>query len=131
MTNNEVPISGVLKYIKQDRDRYRQKLETLVPYTKNLEEKVKELMVRNLTLENAMKDYAEMKKTARRVGVLEGEKLKLIAENSALVSDYKKSEWYAQLKASRKALRRENILLKQALNKYLVSKYPIEEENDD
>ena len=112
MMENDIPIEGVLKYIKRDRDKYKEKLETLVPYTKSLEAKLKELTARNLTLEEALKDYDEMKKIAKRVRVLETEKEGLIKENSAIISDYKTSEWYKMLKEDRRRLRKQNKELK-------------------
>ena len=120
MIQNDIPIEGVLKYIKRERDKYKEKLETLIPYTKSLEAKLKELTARNLTLENALKDYNETKKIAKRVSVLELEKERLIKENSAIIADYKQTEWYKQLKDGKKKLRKENVLLKQALNRFLV-----------
>ena len=128
---NDIPIEGVLKYIKRDRDKYKEKLETLVPYTKSLEAKLKELTARNLTLEEALKDYDEMKKIAKRVRVLETEKEGLIKENSAIISDYKTSEWYKMLKEDRRRLRKQNKELKILLNRYLATgnKFIIDEED--
>ena len=131
MMENDIPIEGVLKYIKRDRDKYKEKLETLVPYTKSLEAKLKELTARNLTLEEALKDYDEMKKIAKRVRVLETEKEGLIKENSAIISDYKTSEWYKMLKEDRRRLRKQNKELKIMLNRYLATgnKFIIDEED--
>ena len=131
MMENDIPIEGVLKYIKRDRDKYKEKLETLVPYTKSLEAKLKELTARNLTLEEALKDYDEMKKIAKRVRVLETEKEGLIKENSAIISDYKTSEWYKMLKEDRRRLRKQNKELKILLNRYLATgnKFIIDEED--
>ena len=120
MIQNDIPIEGVLKYIKRERDKYKEKLETLVPYTKSLENKLKELTARNLTLEGALKDYNEQKKLIKRISVLEQEKEMLIKENSALIKDFKQTDWYKQLKDGKKKLRRENKALKQALNRFLV-----------
>ena len=120
MIQNDIPIEGVLKYIKRERDKYKEKLETLVPYTKSLENKLKELTARNLALEGALKDYNEQKKLIKRISVLEQEKEMLIKENSALIKDFKQTDWYKQLKDGKKKLRRENKALKQALNRFLV-----------
>lgn len=134
MIENDIPIEGVLKYIKRERDKYKEKLETLVPYTKSLENKLKELTARNLTLEGALKDYNEQKKLIKRISVLEQEKEMLIKENSALIKDFKQTDWYKQLKDSKKKLRRENKMLKQALNRFLTgdNKFNIlDDESDD
>lgn len=133
MIENDIPIEGVLKYIKRERDKYKEKLETLVPYTKSLENKLKELTARNLTLEGALKDYNEQKKLIKRIGVLEQEKEMLIKENSALIKDFKQTDWYKQLKDGKKKLRRENKALKQALNRFLVgdAKFNIDFDLDD
>lgn len=108
MLQNEIPIEGVLKYIKRERDKYKEKLEKLIPYTKNLEERFKDLTARNLVLEEALKDYTECKKMRKRVEVLEKEKEELIRNNSALISDYKQSDWYKDLHNMNKKLREEN-----------------------
>ena len=134
MIQNDIPIEGVLKYIKRERDKYKEKLETLVPYTKSLENKLKELTARNLALEGALKDYNEQKKLTKRISVLEQEKEMLIKENSALIKDFKQTDWYKQLKDGKKKLRSENKALKQALNRFLVgdAKFNIlDDESDD
>lgn len=134
MIENDIPIEGVLKYIKRERDKYKEKLETLVPYTKSLENKLKELTARNIALDGALKDYNEQKKLTKRISVLEQEKEMLIKENSALIKDFKQTDWYKQLKDGKKKLRRENKALKQALNRFLVgdAKFNIlDDESDD
>lgn len=40
--NDHIPAEAVLKWLKKDRDYYRDKLEELIEYTKLLEKKVKE-----------------------------------------------------------------------------------------
>lgn len=133
MIENDIPIEGVLKYIKRERDKYKDKLETLIPYTKSLENKLKELTARNLTLEGALKDYNEQKKLTKRISVLEQEKEMLIKENSALIKDFKQTDWYKQLKDGKKKLRNENKVLKQALNRFLTgdNKFNIDFDLDD
>lgn len=133
MIENDIPIEGVLKYIKRERDKYKDKLETLVPYTKSLENKLKELTARNLTLEGALKDYDDQKKLTKRISVLEQEKEMLIKENSALIKDFKQTDWYKQLKDGKKKLRNENKMLKQALNRFLTgdNKFNIDFDLDD
>jgi len=133
MIENDIPIEGVLKYIKRERDKYKEKLETLIPYTKSLENKLKELTARNLTLEGALKDYNEQKKLTKRISVLEQEKEMLIKENSALIKDFKQTDWYKQLKDGKKKLRNENKVLKQALNRFLTgdNKFNIDFDLDD
>ena len=58
----------------------------------------------------------------------------LIKENSALIKDFKQTDWYKQLKDGKKKLRSENKALKQALNRFLVgdAKFNIlDDESDD
>lgn len=42
-THNDIPIEGVLKWLKKERDDLQWKLEQLIPYTKSLEKKVASL----------------------------------------------------------------------------------------
>lgn len=40
---NDIPIEGVLKWLKHERDELQWKLDQLIPYTKSLEKKVDSL----------------------------------------------------------------------------------------
>ncbi len=40
---NDIPLEGLLKYIKADRDSFKAKLEQLIPYTKSLETRIGDL----------------------------------------------------------------------------------------
>jgi len=53
---NDIPIEGVLKWLKKDRDELLEKLNKLVPYTKSLEEKVKSLEETKLKLQKQVSD---------------------------------------------------------------------------
>ena len=49
---NDIPLEAVLKWIKKERDQYKNKLDTLIPYTHTLETKVRALEKEVSTLRN-------------------------------------------------------------------------------
>ena len=53
---NDVPIEGVLKWLKKDRDDLLEKLNKIIPYTKSLEEKVKSLEQQKLNLQKQVSE---------------------------------------------------------------------------
>lgn len=63
MMNQEVPLEAVLKYIKQDRDKYKEKLETLMEYTKSLETRILEMTAE---MNVAREEYAKNIEKARK-----------------------------------------------------------------
>ena len=101
MLNKDVPLEAAVKYIVRERDALRKKLDILVPYTKSLEQQVKE--VRDETVDRLTKENKGLQKQYDTVN----------AEAVALRKGYKKSQWYLQLKESNKRLREEIKLLKQ------------------
>ena len=134
MIKNDIPIEGVLKYIKKERDNYKDKLETLIPYTKSLELKLKEqlIVIGNLHDEiNRLNAELEANKvTKAEIGEakhLVKENALLRAELKAMKEDYKQSDWYKTLQRHRKQLRDKQGDLIKAYNKVLLSKgYPEE-----
>ena len=67
---NDVPIEGVLKWIKKDRDDLLEKLNQIIPYTKSLEEKVKSLELQNLKLQKQISErQKEITKTPEYVSI--------------------------------------------------------------
>ena len=110
--NQDVPLEAVLKYIKQDRDKYKAKLDELIPYTKSLEKKVKVLE------EDGVEDAKKLK---NKMALLEARNIGLEAELKALRTNYKQSEWYKDLKEQRKRYSERNKILKQALNRALTN----------
>ena len=103
MLNEDLPLEAVLKYIKRDRDKYKAKLERLIPYTKSLEERLErasdarfnELIKENVNLKSANDGLKK--------------------ENAALRAEYRKSGWFIGLEKRDAALAKENAFLKQEL----------------
>lgn len=50
MKSHDIPLEAVLKWIKKERDSYKAKLDRLVPYTKSLEQRNRELEIENTRL---------------------------------------------------------------------------------
>lgn len=84
-----IPIEAAVKYIVRDRDGYKAKLDQLIPYTKRLEARVKE-MEQQLDIVS-LADIKEMEKTIDR---LTRENKRLTEENTNLIFDYHQSEWF-------------------------------------
>lgn len=105
-----VPLSVAVKWIVKDRDKYKEKLEQLIPYTKQLEsgrsQRIEELQNEVLRLKNRLekknRDYEA-----------------LMAENTALRRGYQDSEWYRSLQENNKQLRQTITNLRKALNRAL------------
>ena len=53
---NDIPIEGVIKWLKKDRDELLEKLNKLIPYTKSLEDKVRSLENQKLKLQKQVSD---------------------------------------------------------------------------
>ena len=111
-----VPIEAVLKYIKQDRDKYKAKLDQIVPYTKSLEQKVKILQRELDKYDGYPEQMREIRKENER---LVKENYRLTKENEialrelkAFRTDYRESEWFKQLSENRERLKKTNRRLK-------------------
>lgn len=91
--NKDVPLEAVVKYLVKERDQLKRKLNYIVPYTKHLEAELRDI-------DNGKKqeENKELAAALRRVKTLEAEKQRLIEENSTLIKDYRKSEWFTQTK---------------------------------
>lgn len=116
---NDIPLEAVLKYIKKERDKYKAKLENLVPYTKALEQKVKDL---DDIISDKEKRIADLEKRLEENEIKKGEYNQAIHDNKfmkeeldAFRKDYRKTEWYKQLEDARKALRADNKKLRETL----------------
>lgn len=115
LKNNDVPIEAVLKYIVRDRDHYKAKLEQLIPYTKSLEQKLKDNETELLAQASA------------RIKELQSQRDQFLEELSAFREDNKQTAWYIQLEEDRKRLRKENKALRKALNAFLSGQKEIED----
>ena len=93
--NREVPIEAAVKWLIKERDRYKEKLDTIVPYTKSLETRVRDL-------EKLIEGLGDC--PMKRIEKLEKENRRLIEEKTFLIQDYQKSDWYKsmQVKAKKK-----------------------------
>ena len=117
---NPIPIEAAFKYLVKENKEYKRKLDMLVPYTKKLEQKVQELE-KNIDLS---KDE-NIKKLVARIDKLEKENKRLIEENTHLIFDYHKTEWFKGMQKHQQK-RQETIKnLRIALNRAMVklSKY--------
>ena len=97
-----VPLSVAVKYIIKERDKYKEKLEQLAPYTKSLEKR----------LADAAEPYEH------KIKSLEGDIKQLRKENDAFRKGYKETTWYANMVKEIQRLRQENKDLWDAVNKY-------------
>jgi len=109
--NKDVPLEAAVKYLVKERDLYKRKLNYIVPYTKYLEAELRDIDKGKKKEENK-----ELATALRRVDVLEAEKKRLIEENTALIKDYRKSEWFIQLKKRYDKYKSERDAIRQRLN---------------
>ena len=86
--NREVPIEAAVKWLIKERDRYKEKLDTIVPYTKSLETRVRDL-------EKLIEGLGDC--PMKRIEKLEKENRRLIEEKTFLIQDYQKSDWYKSM----------------------------------
>lgn len=107
MIKNDVPIEGVLKYIKRERDKYKQKCETVSAYAKQLE-----LALKNISNERIKELESEIKSLNSKLASANNDRENLKAENKALRNDFRTSTWYANLMDSKEKKNKENLLLK-------------------
>lgn len=121
LSNPQVPISAVLKYIVKDRDKYKAKLDQLIPYAKSLEKKVQDLEkeidgLNKRLKENEVKkaDLAMMKQTMN-----ENEFMK--EELRAFRRDFKETAWFKQMDDDRKRMREALKKLRIAFSRMCVS----------
>lgn len=84
---NDVPLEGVLKYIKKERDKYKEKLDVLKEYTKLLEEKF------NKALKIIEEKDAEIEALKE-----ENKSLRTDVKNTKLWQDFKASNRIKDLK---------------------------------
>ena len=102
-----VPLSVAVKWIVKDRDKYKEKLEQLIPYTKQLEagrsKRIEELESEVARLRNKLdkknRDYEA-----------------LVSENAAIRRNYKESGWYRDLMERNAQMRQTITTLRKALN---------------
>lgn len=123
MIQNDIPLEAVLKYIKRERDKYKEKVEILTAYSKSLEAKIKNLASKESDLEKALKEVATLKAEleARKALVSENKMLKnenefMKSELRAFREDARKTAWFAQAEEERQRLFKKVRLLKKTLN---------------
>ena len=121
---NEVPIQGVLKWIRNERDRLQEKLDKIVPYTKSLEQKVKDLQAELAKLKDD-----KMEERDGKIRGLEAERQHLLDELAAFRNDYRQTQWFIQIDGQNTQLRKENKALKKAVSQ-LINGYKHQEEED-
>lgn len=78
---NRIPLEGVLKWLKHDRDTLKTKLDALVPYTKSLEAQVQALRKENEALR---KEKSGLMRDVTRTDLYRG----LLDRYSRLKRDY-------------------------------------------
>lgn len=98
--NKDVPVEIVVKYIVQERDKYKEKLHSTVEYAKAREKYLQEEKKREIEIRDA-----QIKHLENLIKSLEGRVQKLTIDNGMLVNEYKKSDWYKQLHNQNKKLR--------------------------
>lgn len=123
MIQNDIPLEAVLKYIKRERDKYKEKVDILTAYSKSLEQRVKSLASKEPDLEKAVKEIANLKAQleARKALVSENKMLKnenefMKSELKAFREDARKTAWFAQAEEERQRLFKKVRLLKKTLN---------------
>lgn len=109
--NKDIPLEAVVKYLVKERDQLKRKLNYIVPYTKHLEAELRDI-------DNGKKqeENKELAAALRRVKTLEAEKQRLIEENSTLIKDCRKSEWFVQTKKKYDKYKSERDALRIRLN---------------
>lgn len=94
--NEDIPVEALLKYIVKERDKYKQKLETLIPYTKGLEARL---------ADNDKKHEETVTKMERQFERKCREYEELYKEVVTMRRDYKESAWYRDLHEESRKLR--------------------------
>ena len=100
-----VSLQAAVKYLIKQRDEYKAKLDKLIPYTKSLEQQLKE----------AAEPYEH------KIKSLEGDLKHLRKENATLHKGYKESDWYANMVRDIQRLRKENKELWEAIQRYHIA----------
>ena len=136
MITNDIPLEGVLKYIKAERDKYKDKVKVLTDYAHSLEKKVNNLMTLNEMLNDTnaslLKKCAdlsvqreEIQMAKRLVGennMLKSQNASFLKELKAMREDFRESDWYKQIHADNARLRVRHKELMIAYNKLLVQR---------
>lgn len=126
--NKGVPIEAVLKYIKNDRDKYKEKLSVVSDYAKGLEVRIKSLQKtidaqdeEILTLEQKLAENEVSKADMANLHQLKKENEFMHAELSRFRTDYRETSWFKQLADDKRRLMESNRKLKRAVNQLLVT----------
>lgn len=122
MRNNEVPLEAVLKYIKKSRDEYKEKLETLIPYAKSLEERLSSLTEEYEALKQAFEENKVSKAELGLVKCIKNENDAMRAELSSFRKDYKATQWYKQMKEDRNKVYEQNKKLRSAFESLIANR---------
>lgn len=120
--NNKVPLEAAVKYLIAQRDGYKKKLEILIPYTKNLEARMKDM---------AKEHNDEVGKVQARLDRKIKEYDDLYKELVALRRDYKESGWYRDLTESNKRLREKITTLNAANNRLIAENYNLKKHGNE
>lgn len=119
---NDIPPEALLKWIVKERDKYKAKLDMLVPYTKSLEDRVRFLeKARTADNESLMKQLSNAKARIAH----------LTQEKSELIEDYHKTEWYGQIQESCSRKNKRIVALQQTISRLMIELNSKEGEKQD
>ena len=107
---NGVPLEAAVKYIVRERDRLKEKLDTIVPYTKRLEAELAALRD-----EKVLERDKEIQALSKRLASAEEQIKRLLHENSKLIKDCRKSDWFKQIEVAHKRRQAEKNALRDTL----------------
>lgn len=116
---NRPPLEAAVKWLVKERDRYKEKLETLIPYTKRLEADL-----RAIREEKDKERQKELQALEKRLKQANERAERLERENSALIKDYRQSGWFKQIEENQRKRKAERDRYRELLNRalYLLGK---------
>lgn len=117
-----VSLQAAVNYVVKERDHYKEKLEILIPYTKNLEARMKDM---------AKEHNDEVGKIQARLDRKIKEYDDLYKELVALRRDYKESGWYRDLTESNKRLREKITSLNAANNRLIAENFNLKKHGNE
>ena len=119
-----IPIEAAVKYLIKQRDGYKAKLDELIPYTKRLE-----VRVRDMEKQIESIGVSDLKEIAKKIERLERENRRLKEENGNLIFDYHRSEWFKGMQRQNQQRQRTINELRIALNRAMVKLSEYEQRN--
>ena len=108
--NEDIPLEAAVKWLIRERDRYRDKLDELIVYTKSLERELKE----------GAEPYEH------KIKSLEGDIKSLRKENAALRKDFKETEWAKGIVKENERLKLANRDLWKKVNEFNRERHDIQ-----